>query len=710
MSNFLKYGWILSLFFLSLTRISATSPIEINNDSSLLLNNRLYIYTDSNSLDIEDVVKLPDSMFQRAHLQVPNLGISDNTFWIKFYLKNNTENRDLVLRFSNPILDLGVLYHQIDDSSYISQALGENFFFKERKYLYPDYIFDLNLEPNKEKVYFLKVKSSKQILVPLSVGSITNVIYSSKSKDVIFGIYTGIIVVMFLYNFFIFFVTKDKSYLYYIAYIFTVGLVQLTFAGYSYEYIWPDNLWLSKHGLLIFGSLSGITIMLFVYEFLQIKIYSKIIKLVIWFVTGLYVIALIAALFDQYGFSYRLIDLSGLLLSISLLSISIYIAKKGYRPAFFFLIAWIIFLVGLFVFIFRSLGILPYNNFTNYTMPAGSALEVILLSLALADRINILKKEKADAQKRELEVLNENHILIENKNIELEQMVGERTEDLLKTNKELNETLTKLQIAQVQLVESEKMVSLGQLTAGVAHEINNPINFVLSNVSPLRRDLEDLLAIIEAYEAVKENSEQGFSKVDELKKNLNFDYLKEEITQILAGIENGAERTSEIVKSLRMFSRLDESEQKKAAIGDCIESTLTVLTSKIKDFSVIVKKDFQFTDEINCYPGKLNQVFMNLINNSLDALENKQNAELSFTIEEQDNWIKVAISDNGIGIPENIQDHIFDPFFTTKDVGKGTGLGMSIVYSIIQDHNGKILLDSKEGIGTTFHLFLPKKK
>ena len=270
-------------------------------------------------------------------------------------------------------------------------------------------------------------------------------------------------------------------------------------------------------------------------------------------------------------------------------------------------------------------------------------------------------------------MLQENQSLIENRNIELEQMVGERTTDLQKSNDELNDTLLKLQKAQVQLVESEKMVSLGQLTAGVAHEINNPINFVLSNVNPLRRDLEDLLAIIDEYEAVKANPDQGFEKVESLKKSLDFDYLKEEINQILEGIENGAERTSEIVKSLRMFSRLDESEQKKASIDDCIDSTLMVLTSKIKDFSVNINKDYQFTEEVNCFPGKLNQVFMNLINNSLDALENKNDSELSFSVIKTKKWVKITITDNGMGMSESVKEHIFDPFFTTKEVGKGTG-------------------------------------
>ena len=695
------------LFFCGVSNVFSISTIIIDSNELTSLKENIYIYSGLDSLTIYDVGLLNDSSFIESNLEVPNLGVSNHHHWVKFKIKNNTDNANLLLRLALPTLDFCELYYKSENGKYFSQSLGDDVLFNERKYRIPEFVFDLNLPTGEERLFFLKIKSNEQILVPLSVGSFTEILYESNSKNIIYGIYSGIVLVMFFYNLFLFFATRDKSYLYYILYIFTVGIVQLTFSGHTFEYLWPSNLWLSKHGLLIFGAFSGITIMLFAYEFLQIHKYNKFIKYIVFLVIGLYSIALLAALFDLFGLSYRLIDLSGLILSVSLLFIAIYISVKGYRPATFFLIAWVVFLVGLFAFVFRSFGVLPYNNFTNYTMPIGSAIEVVLLSLALADRINILKKEKVDAQKRELEVLQENQSLIENRNIELEKMVGERTLDLKSSNNELQNTLTKLQKAQVRLVESEKMVSLGQLTAGVAHEINNPINFVLSNVNPLRRDLDDLLEIIAAYDDVKNQPELGFSKVEALKKSLDYDYLKEEIAQILSGIENGAERTSEIVKSLRMFSRLDESDYKKATIEDCIESTLTVLHTKIKDSLPTIRKEFKFTDEIDCYPGKLNQVFMNIISNALDAIEGKANGELYFEVVDENDRVKITIKDNGSGMTEKVKEHIFDPFFTTKDVGKGTGLGMSIVYSIIQDHHGEILVDSAVGLGTTFTIYLP---
>lgn len=694
------------ILFLSVS-ICLSSFIKAENQFDSSSNNlvkAIEVFSDdTNELTSKD---FPEFDFKKSDLDVPNFQADKVTYWFKFSIKSNNNDNDKLLVVDNPVLSDITLFTLKSNSVVDSIFLSNNKKFSSRKYFSQSFVFDVQLTEG-ENVFLLKVTSGNQVLLPLKIMA-KDIFYEEQStKDVVFGLYFGIILVMILYNLILFFSVKDSSYLYYVLYILFVGLTQAIFNGYAFKFLWPNNIWLSQHSLTIVGALSGISMAFFVIDFLKLKYKFKIITWIYYVTILVYGLAIVLNVFNEFHLSYRLTDACAGFITFFTFFVAIKVFLTGNRSAKFFLIAWVVFLVGVFVFVLRNFGVLPYNNFTNYTMPVGSALEVILLSLALADRINILKREKADAQKRELEVLQENQSLIENRNVELEKKVGERTKDLQKSNDELNDTLSKLQKAQVQLVESEKMVSLGQLTAGVAHEINNPINFVLSNVSPLRRDLDDLLAIINEYDNVKINPELGFSKVDNLKKSLDFDYLKEEINQILGGIENGAERTSEIVKSLRMFSRLDESEQKKARVTDCIESTLSVLTSKIKDFSVIVNKDYQFKEEINCFPGKLNQVFMNLINNSLDALEGVTAAEISFLVSKKDNWLEVIITDNGMGMSEEVKNHIFDPFFTTKEVGKGTGLGMSIVYSIIQDHNGKITLESEKGVGTTFKILLP---
>lgn len=276
-------------------------------------------------------------------------------------------------------------------------------------------------------------------------------------------------------------------------------------------------------------------------------------------------------------------------------------------------------------------------------------------------------------------------------------------------NKELHTLLRDLKEAQQQLVMSEKMASLGQLTAGVAHEINNPINFVSANIKPLKEDLSDIIESIHAYEKViAENELEAFfakAKEDNRKKDLEFTLL--EVQELLKGIEEGAHRTSEIVKGLRNFSRLDQNVVKNTNINEGLESTLAILHSSFKD-RVTVVKDYGNIPEITCLPGEINQVFMNILSNAIQAIEGTGN--IFITTESNGDEVLIKIRDTGSGIPEAVKQKIFEPFFTTKDVGKGTGLGLSISYGIVKKHKGSIYVTSEIDQGTTFHIQLPIKQ
>jgi signal transduction histidine kinase len=310
-------------------------------------------------------------------------------------------------------------------------------------------------------------------------------------------------------------------------------------------------------------------------------------------------------------------------------------------------------------------------------------------------------REKLQEQQRELQA----------KNLELEEKsrsLTERNTEIEQKNQDLENALAKLKRTQLQLVQSEKMASLGQLTAGIAHEINNPVNFVASNVSPLRRDIADLLTVLAKYEdiAAAPHLHEQFHAVDELKKKLEFSYLHQEIANLLNGIQEGARRTTEIVRGLRNFTRLGEDERKRADINKGIESTLLMLQHQLKN-RVEVIKDFGIMPEIMCYPGKLNQVFMNLLANASQAIvgEGKIFIKTSYDGE----IVTISIKDTGKGMTEEVKRHIFEPFYTTKGVGEGTGLGLSITYGIIEDHDGNIEVYSTPGKGSEFVITLPAK-
>ncbi|MGN6646277.1 MAG: sensor histidine kinase [Cytophaga sp.] len=664
----------------------------------------------TNTLTIQDILNSKD--FVQVNQKVPNLGVTSSSQWFKITIKNTTDVSKLLLKVDFPIID-EIEFYSFEEGNARIEKMGEYKNFSERKYNDPNYIYDITINKNETQTYYLKIKSGEQIMLPIVIGTPQEIFESISTKDAIFGIYFGIIIVMFLYNMFLYFTVKDKSYLFYIIYIMCVGLTQTFLHGYTFKYLWPNNSWLAIHTMYLLPSFVGIAIAEFAKVFLQVKEHSKILYKGFYIINFIYIICIILAITGNYNISQQLIHINAMLVSLYTLFVGFNIARKGSRPAIFFSIAWFTFLIGVCLFILKDLGVLPYNNFTVYAMPAGSAIEVILLSLALADRINILKKEKDESQAQALNALRQNESIIKNQNIVLERKVEERTKELKITNNELSTALSELKQTQSQLVNSEKMASLGQLTAGIAHEINHPINFVVSNIKPLKRDIEDIYELVKMYEGInqKEDIDTKIQNINKYRGEIDYTYIKEEIENLLKGIEDGAVRTADIVKGLRVFSRLDENDLKRTNITEGINSTLTLLNPEITGASIELVKNFKHIPEIECYPGKLNQVFMNIFNNAIFAIkENKERTDkgkLTITTTSDDVNVYLTIKDNGTGMTEEVKAKIFEPFFTTKAVGKGTGLGLSITFSIIRDHNGRIDINSEYGVGSEFIITIP---
>ncbi|HEY5327857.1 MAG TPA: 7TM diverse intracellular signaling domain-containing protein, partial [Mucilaginibacter sp.] len=590
---------------------------------------------------------------------------------------------------------------------------GEVYPFKSRMVNYHKFVYDLNITTGSTVTYYFRIKSILEMRMPITLGEKESITNGNLAKNIFFGIFFGIILVMFFYNLFIYFVLRDSIYLVYVAYILIVGLVQTTFEGYCFQYLWPNSGFFAIRSFFLLTALVNIIGLEFVRRFLNTKGFIPRLDKIAYFLYGVYLIDIIFILSGDFFTAYKIIQAFGSLISIYILTISVTIARRGYRPAKFFLIAWIPLITGIIVWILGDFNILPYNTVTNYSITLGSAMEVILLSFALADKINIFRAEKEKSQEETLKVLKENERIIREQNVILELKVEERTIELSETNHELNKTLDDLKQAQTLLVESEKMASLGQLTAGIAHEINNPINFVTSNIQPLNRDIEmilDALTVIENVGISDASPADKQKQIKEYKEELDFDYLTLEIKHLIKGINEGASRTAEIVKGLRIFSRLDEDDLKKADLNEGLDSTLAIINNLLNNKIKIIKQ-YGELPLVECYPGKLNQVFLNIISNAVYAVQKKfgekKGGEITIITSNDDKNAFIKIKDNGTGMDAQTQKKVFDPFFTTKEVGEGTGLGMSIAYNTIKKHNGQIIVNSNPGEGTEFILQIP---
>ncbi len=337
---------------------------------------------------------------------------------------------------------------------------------------------------------------------------------------------------------------------------------------------------------------------------------------------------------------------------------------------------------------YRQIGILPISN------EIGKIFQVVIVSQDVTE------------ERRKTEEISS-----------LNQQLMATSAKVEARNAELKNTLNRLEETQTQMIHSEKMASIGQLAAGVAHEINNPTGFVSSNLKTLLDYQEDIAKLVGKYreligaidsngnrEAIAESERLRIREVHDFEKDIDIDYIMQDITDLIADCREGTDRIKKIVIDLKDFAHPGEDRIQNVNINNGLDSTLNVVNNEIK-YKATVRKAYSEIPEIKGYPQQLNQVFMNILVNAAQSIENK--GEIVVETRHVDDCVQVAISDTGSGIaPENLQK-IFDPFFTTKDVGKGTGLGMNIAYNIVKKHKGTITVDSQVGQGTTFTINLP---
>lgn len=292
---------------------------------------------------------------------------------------------------------------------------------------------------------------------------------------------------------------------------------------------------------------------------------------------------------------------------------------------------------------------------------------------------------------------------------EAEQLLEDKSRELFKLNNELLNTNNRLKEQQSLMLRNEKLATLGTLSAGIAHEINNPLAFVLSNMESLRRYIHSYNALLQLslqWQTQQSLPSAQSNQLQTLLDEQDLVFIQEDTKELFTDTEEGLIRLREIVQNLRHFSHSQDSERAKADLVDGLNSTLKILQSELND-RITVSCMIEPLPLAECNPGELNQVFLNLLINAKQALEHTQNPQIFISAACQNDEITIRVKDNGCGMDEQICKKIFDPFFTTKPVGQGTGMGLSIVYGIIKDHKGTINVTSAQGKGTCFEIRLP---
>ncbi|MDW7692674.1 7TM diverse intracellular signaling domain-containing protein [Flammeovirgaceae bacterium SG7u.111] len=667
------------------------------------------VYTDtSRKLSIQEIISHPAGDFFTPHSKkIINRTASLSDLWLRLTYSNNTSD-DMWLEVGDPfsVWELACYIMPPGEKTLQPQyAMGallpsDNKLFPSNYYCIPlpktqgnlpttVYIkisgdFPMTLRPQLIRESFLHIKSHEELAI--------------------FYLFLGIVLAMLSYNFFLFISTRDKTYLAYVFYVFCTLIIVCFTQGHNIFYF---PFFYKK--LIVFTAPQYLAMTLFLNCYFDLRKNAKPLFNFIWTLSLVFIIILpLINLLDLMNYA-KLLNLFQLISPFYYLvniSIGIYFLLKKYFGAIYYVVGWSILFLSMALHFLLINGLLEYTFFTSNIAYMGFSIEVLIFGFALGSKISKLKDEN-------LKVQQVNNSILSEQNIKLDKMVRQKTKELddaLYESKELNEELQvmneelqtsneelfakntlifnkqskleqvikNLKETQTKLIQSEKMASLGILTAGVAHEINNPLNFIKG-----------------AYIGLKTYFENHFThepnnKIDKLLNYLNI----------------GIERTVTIVQSLNEFSSSNEKREENIDIEHILNNCLTILGYRAKG-EIRIEKHFNHNPktQINGNKGELHQVFVNIITNSIQAID-KQGV-IRISTYDSDSFIVIEISDTGCGISKENLLKVTDPFYTTKAPGVGTGLGMSISYNIIKEHGGNLTFSSELGKGTTVKVTLP---
>ncbi len=662
---------------------ASSPPLVITAESkNHELGPHLSILEDKDGSLTFDAVSEPgmESRFVANTRRVPGFGFSSSVYWARFQLDyQDTQNDAWFLEFAYPPMQWIDVYTVTERFEVSHQRGGSGVRFDERPFGHHSHLFKLRLNPGDKLTVFVRVAGESSKTLPLVMRRSDAFAAFASTELLIMGIYFGTIVGLILYNLFIFTSVREPAYVWYIMFLTGFAVMALTTQGLAAQYLWPEHPHWTMHALPLLIASTIMFACLFAIHFIDTASLSGGIHRVMLVATWLCVPVALISVTTSYHVGILVAACLVVTYPVLLLVVGVFAVLKGNVSARYYLLAWVFVLVGSCATGLRAFDLVPPSVWTDYGAYIGSGAEAVLLSMALAARLRWLRDEKDTAQQCLLDTLRQQSDL-------LEDQVAARTHELIKTQREL--------------VNKDRLASMGVLTAGVVNEILSPNNFIKAGATNITAGLDDF-----------EQALPGRDMPDDLRQDLSARLAA--ISAQIRLVEDGSRRITSIIDGLKTVSQLHQAEQQECDIMVGLENAVAMLQpvyGEAVDFHV----EISARPRILCWPEELAQVFMSVLNNACQAVLDRQRQKndgrpgqvrVMAMQKGRDLWI--SIEDDGIGMTSDIEERAFDPFFTTREVGMGAGLGLTLSREIVLKHSGKLLLMSEPGAGTVVRIILP---
>ena len=696
------------LLFLFTALPAPASPIRITDPTRA--DNLFYesdvLEVSAGKVSIEQLLKQP-ALYRFVSAQNRLIKPYDRRYgyWLRFAITNETAER-LFMHFVYTGTERIFVYETFDNQLVGSTQLGMLQPERVYQFLKSNQVCPLAIGQGETHLVYVYMEGIYTTALPTYCRTTDNLLENLHLTDLFYGLYYGFILMIVVYSLLLFIRLRETDTFRYAIWVLIVGLQMALFRGHTGEFLWPANPAIERYATVLAG-ITGLTHVLFTLAFLRLRqqapLFYKIgLGVFALYAVGILINVLTLSVFAKSGIQIDLVPMVALVEGIFSVWAGIVTYRRGFRPALFYVIGNLVFFMSIFFFLLYAFGKLPHSFWTYNAIHIGSGIEIILFTLALTYKVNLLKQQQEEAVREQLRLAEANKRLVEDQNVMLEEKVTLRTVELNEQKEGLQTTLAQLRTTQDQLIQREKMAGLGELMAGIAHEIQNPLNFV-NNFAELSVDMlgelkDDLKA---------DRKAEALSTIDDLTPNLQ-------------KITFHGKRADAIVRGMLQHAQSSTGHREptdiNALAGEYLRLAYLGLRAKNDDVEITLSTSFDPNiGLVELMPQEMARVMLNLYNNAFYAvLEKKKKTPTAYqphiwvTTQLKKGGVVLTVKDNGMGIPTELLNKIYQPFFTTKPSGSGTGLGLSLSYDIItKGHGGTLSVTTKPGECTEFVVEIP---